>query len=250
MYENQLKQLGLSDKEAIVYEKLSSFGVVQPAALAKPTKLGRTTVYAVLQQLEKKGLVEEKKVDGKINFVVSHPSNLETLIKSREKDIENDKKTLENILPSLVSEYNLVSNKPNVRYFEGSEGLKEVELDALNAKSQVLEFIDAETIGKDFAKEEEALTKKRRKHGIKAIAIVLDSPLARKVYGGKKNRNVKYISHDRYPFHAVVMIYDGKVSFIKLRKKNIIGVIIEDEDIYNMQKSIFNFVWEKANYFD
>ena len=60
MYENQLKQLGLSDKEAIVYEKLSEKGVCQPAALSKPTKLGRTTIYAVLQQMEKKGLVEEK----------------------------------------------------------------------------------------------------------------------------------------------------------------------------------------------
>lgn len=250
MLENQLKQLGLSDKEAVVYEKLSSLGVVQPAALSKPTKLGRTTVYAVLQQMEKKGLVERKDIKGKIHFVVSHPSNLESLIKSREKDLENDKKTLENILPSLTSEYNLVSNKPNVRYFEGIEGLEEVEKDALKAKGELFEFIDAETIGKDFAKHEELLTKKRKKLGIKVKAIVLDSPIARKAYGGKKNLDVKYISHDKYPFYALVMIYDGKISYLKLRKDKIIGVIIEDIDIYNMQRSIFNFVWESASYFD
>ncbi|MFA7308785.1 MAG: helix-turn-helix domain-containing protein [Patescibacteria group bacterium] len=251
MYQKQLEQLGLSDKEAVVYEALANQGMCQPPELVKPTKLGRTTVYAVLEALVKKDLVEKKQVAGKAHFVVTHPSNLEGLIAIQEKALVNKKETLQSLLPNLVSAYILVSNKPHVRYFEGSEGVQAVLTDSLTAQSEILEYADPEAVMTYIKKENAAYVKQRDKRKIKKKIIVIDSPFARNLFKDyyQKVTDTKYIDHEKFPFYAVMMIYDNKISYLTLTNKARLGIIIEDEQIYKMHRSLFEFTWEKAQTF-
>jgi hypothetical protein len=57
---------------------------------------------------------------------------------------------------------------------------------------------------------------------------------------------MKFIDHKLYPFNSVMQIYDGKISYITLSKTSKIGVIIEDKNIYQMHKSLFEYIWSKA----
>jgi hypothetical protein len=61
---------------------------------------------------------------------------------------------------------------------------------------------------------------------------------------------MKFIDHRLYPFNSVMQIYEGKVSYITLSDKGMIGVIIQDSNIYQMHKSIFEYVWSGAKGFN
>lgn len=54
MLEKYLEEIGLSDKEAAVYLALLQVENSAITDLAKKTKINRTTVYPVLQSLEKR----------------------------------------------------------------------------------------------------------------------------------------------------------------------------------------------------
>ncbi|MDD4611197.1 MAG: hypothetical protein PHU73_04590, partial [Patescibacteria group bacterium] len=56
----------------------------------------------------------------------------------------------------------------------------------------------------------------------------------------------KFIDHNLYPVGSIVEIYDGKVAYISLSDKGIVSMIITDKNIYQFNKSLFNFTWERA----
>jgi len=61
--------------------------------------------------------------------------------------------------------------------------------------------------------------------------------------------DTRFIDGKLYSFHAVMQIYDSKISYITLSDKSIIGVIIADQTIYQMHKSIFEYTWSTAKSF-
>lgn len=58
--------------------------------------------------------------------------------------------------------------------------------------------------------------------------------------------DVRFIDHQLYPFNAITEIYDGTTAYVTLEETNKIGVIIKNESIYKMQKSLFEFIWAHA----
>ena len=93
---------------------------------------------------------------------------------------------------------------------------------------------------------------KREKKQIKKRAILIDSPFARdylKGYHETITEN-RYVDYKSYPFFTVMHIYDNKVSYITLTENSKIGVIIEDQNIYQMHKSLFEFTWHNAKKID
>lgn len=63
MIELLLKQLGLNEKEILYFLSIQKAGQVTPAALAKLTRINRSTVYVVCSELAKKGLIVVEIVD-------------------------------------------------------------------------------------------------------------------------------------------------------------------------------------------
>ena len=47
-------------------------------------------------------------------------------------------------------------------------------------------------------------------------------------------------------FPNIMQIYDNKVSYITFTDSKRIGVLIEDPDIYEMHKMLFNAQWSSA----
>src|SRR3989338_7166277 len=87
----------------------------------------------------------------------------------------------------------------------------------------------------------------RKKLGIKRHLISIDTPYVREL---AKNDNPeiterRIIDSDK-KFSVAVQIYDNKVTYITLEPDRSIGVIIEDKAIYEMQKIIFETLWENA----
>jgi sugar-specific transcriptional regulator TrmB len=54
---NQLKKIGFSEKEALIYLQLVHAGGQSASTLAKKTRINRTTMYDILENLKSRGLI-------------------------------------------------------------------------------------------------------------------------------------------------------------------------------------------------
>lgn len=252
MYKDILVQANLSSNEAVVYEYLLKNGESPAGLIIKKTPLKRGVIYNVLDELINKGLAT-KKVKNKVAlFLPNHPEKLREYLEQHEAEITKAKNSLEANLPALVSDFNLVSGRPGVRYFEGIEGVKKVLWDSLNTKGEILTYGDIETIVNYIDKINQKYVEERDRLGIKKRAILLDSFFARdylKTYH-RQTTDMKFIDYKKYNFSPIVEIYDNKVSYVTLTDGIKIGVIIEDKNIYQLHKSLFEFTWDRARTFD
>jgi HTH-type transcriptional regulator, sugar sensing transcriptional regulator len=249
MYEQFLQQIGLSKEQALVYNALILRGLLPARLIIQKVGLKRGLVYKILDQLIEMGLIEKRDNIAKISlFCVTHPSSLNTIIEKRSQEIINARTSLDSITNKLVSDYNLMSGKPNVQFFEGVEGMKKVLEDSLSAQTEIYSYADIEAIQKYIPDINADYVKKRDKFNIKKKAILLDTPFARSFLKDYFTgvTDIRLIKTPTTPFQTVMQIYDNKVSYITLSDKEMIGVIIEDKHIYAMHRDLFEYTWGTA----
>lgn len=249
MYEQSLIQAGLSFPQATIYEILIKNGSLKAGRIALKSPFKRGLVYKTLEDLEKYGLIEKSEEKQKVAiFKPKHPLELKNYAEKREKQAREAKLALEGVLSSIVSDYNLAFTKPGMLFYEGLEGVKTVLEDSLNSRTEILTYADMESVVKYMDKINKDYVKKRKKLDIKKRVIMPDSEFARnymKTYH-KDITDVRFIDYKLYSFTSLTEIYDGTVSYITVEEKNKMGVIIKNSEIYKMQKSLFEFIWNHA----
>jgi len=249
MYQDSLVKIGLNYYQALIYETLLKEGALPAGKIALKTPFKRGLVYKVLDELVKEDVVEKEEPPQKVAiFRAGHPTKLRAFAERKEQLARDAKLALEGVLPSIVLDFNALSGKPGVLYYEGEEGIRTVVEDSLTTKTEILTFADLEIVSKNIGRLNEEQAKKREKLRIKKRAILLDNEFTRKIASGyhKDVTNIRLIDHQFYPFTSAMEVYDGKVAYLTFKDDRKIGVIIENPEIYEMQKSLFEFVWGKA----
>lgn len=253
MFENQLKNAGLTSVQTEIYSYLLENGEFKASLLAKNIKRPRGVVYKGLDELIELGLVEKRDDKDMISvFRADHPSKLEQMYDNKETSIKRSKRIFIESLPDLVSTYNITLNKPGIKFYEGTEGIKRVINDTLTSKEIIYTYADAEAVVKHIDKINQEYVKKRDKLDIKKRMILIDSPFTRNYLKNyhRETTDMRLIDYKLFPFNSVMQIYNNKISYITLSDTGKIGVIIEDKNIYQMHKSLFEFTWSKAKSFD
>lgn len=249
VYEQFLIQIGLTKEQANVYEVLVAGGLIPARSITQKTGIKRGMVYKVLDQLIEMGLIEKKDDISKIAlFFPTHPNNLKKILEKREQEIKSVEISLNSVINKLSSDFNLISGKPNVQFFEGMEGMKKVLEDSLSAQTEIYSYADIEAIQKYIPDINADYVKKREKFNIKKKAILLDTPFARTFLKDyyKNVTDLRLIKTVASPFQTIMQMYDNKVSYITLSEKEMIGVIIEDKHISTMHKDLFEHTWENT----
>jgi sugar-specific transcriptional regulator TrmB len=247
MYEEILIKSGLTSDQAKIYEVLLKKGVMPASKAALTAGLKRGLGYKVIEQLVALGLIE--KIDKKVAlFAPSHPSKINELLKKKSEELEITQASLTGTLGLMTSDFNLTSGKPNIQFFEGEDGMKKVLEDSLYSKEEILSYADMMAVKKYIPKINEWYATEREKKGVTKKVILPDTPEAREILASYHTEitKSKVIKLDDKPLESIMQIYDGKVSYVTMSDKQMIGVIIEDQAIYEMQKAIFNFTWIKA----
>lgn len=249
MYEQSLVKAGISYTQAIVYEALIKNGPLPAGKITKKTPFKRGLIYLALEDLIKLDLVEKDNKNQQVAiFQAKHPVSLRALIEKREQQAKDAKLVLDGVLPSIVSDFNLISGRPGVLFYESDDGIVKTLEDSLSSKTEIYTYADIETVVKYADKINKNYVKKRNRLGIKKKVIMLDNEFARKYMKTyyKDITDVRFIKHELYPFNALTEIYDGTTAYVTLEEKSKIGVIIKNESIYKMQKSLFEFMWDHA----
>lgn len=256
MYKDIFTKIGLTSNEAIIYEFLLKHGENTAGNIIKNTPLKRGVVYYVLADLVKNGLISEKKKQKVAYFTPNHPQKLEEFAENKENELKQAKTSLEANLPSIISDFSLVSNQPSVKYFEGMAGVKKVLDDTLdnNQTKGILTFVDAGIYIK-YLKDwnTKHYAPKRKKLGIfeKVIIPKNESSLGfmREYMKRPKSSeltDVLFVDEKFLPhIPSEIDIYGGdKVSFVTFSEKGHIAVIMQNEEIVATLTSLFNCIWE------
>lgn len=250
-----LTTLGLEKTEAQVYEALLMLGPSTVSEITKKACITRTLGYHVLNKLAINGLVDRASGAGaKIKYSANHPRSLLQYVTNRKNQWDRNIKSVEGILPELVSLYKF-AEKPTVRYQEGTIGIKNIFLETLESKTEILSILDIEGWdtpelrgwGKTYNAE-------RSRKKIHERILMLDTPSGRdwmKHYRGSfKYTEYKFIKPTQLPgileFGGEINIIENKVVMALLKKPNQMGVVVESTALSNILRGLFELAWTVA----
>jgi sugar-specific transcriptional regulator TrmB len=251
MNEKILLGLGLTKVQSEILDCLLQNGSQKASDIAKRTKRPRGVAYKGLEELIVLGLAIKKEAKAGITvFAAEHPSNLERVLDQKEKDLVKTKSAFAASLPDLISAFNLANNKPGVRFYEGEEGIRKVLDDTLESKTEIYMILNKDALSKEeeFNKLNSEYKIKREKTGIiKKIIRVGKEPFHEENTGEnyEKITEIRYLDEEASPFKASVQIYNNKISYQVTDQGKMISIIIDDKNIYELHKFIFESLWGK-----
>lgn len=240
MHQDYLISAGLSEGEAKVYDFLLKSGEKPASDVIEKTGLKRGNTYNILESLVVKGLVVQQDKNKIAHFRVENPRALLELFERNKAELETKRHAVEAVLPSLISQYQLSTNKPVVSYFEGEKGIEQVVNDTLTSKGEILQYMDYDQIHTHIKHIATNYLKKRKELGLNKKIIILNGPEAKKYYSEPKElTEVRFIEKSDRSFGVSMHIYDNKVSYFSFIDDKKIGVIIDDEKIASMHRDLF-----------
>lgn len=248
-----LETIGLTKKEADLYELLLKLGETQAQEIVKASGFKRPTVYKTLYSLEAKGLVSKRDVEKKIRFRPEPPTKLLELAEAGHHELERARDDLRSYLPQMTSSYISVVEKPVVSTYEGVSGLKEIYEDTLREAKPIFAVLQTAEVNPDmYAWLTRSYVKQRVKHKIEANVIIASGQWS-KEYQQKDEaelRTSRLIPSSKFPFQHEVDIYGDKVAFINYKKgEALIGIVIKHPQIAQTMKAWFDLAWKGAESF-
>lgn len=245
----ELKKIGLSDKEAKIYLTSLSRGPETAPNLAKIAAIVRPTAYVIIDSLIKKGLMSSYDQDKKTYFTAEAPEHLLSLLRMQMKEIEQKEREIEKLIPELMQIANIKGEKPKVRVFEGKEGLQSIREILVKIKSKmVYSFVPYDDVFDLFSEKEhsETVTQKRISKGIRSKVFYTSKkgPLL-KSNDSTLLREARFVSEKLFPFKAGIDVYDNYVALYTFKGK-IMGIFIENDDVARTMKSVFEMLWENT----
>lgn len=249
MLQDSLVDIGLSDKESGVYLALLELGKGTVSQISRKANINRTTGYDILDTLSSKGLVSISGKEPKQEYSAEAPEHLASYIQTEiEKKNEAFGKTIA-LIPELKSIHN-VGGRPQVRFYEGLDGLQKVYEDTLSSCEEIRAYASVEDIAPTLPYYFPEYYKRRAKKGIAIRAIFPESADAheRARLDNEEIRQSRIVSREKYAFHPEINIYDNKMMIASWREK--LGIIIESSEIADAMKQIFELAWDRAGEID
>lgn len=231
------KQIGLTEKEAKVYLACIEKGNSPVSHIAEAAGINRVTTYSILEKLVQKGLVSfftKKKIK---YFSAADP---EIVVEEYEKRA----KELKSALPDLKRLTGQTSH-PQIRFFEGLDGIKTIYADTLSSKTDILNYSNSDEIRKHWPNYDTEYVKKRAKKEIFLKGLAPKDQAGEKVHKEDKkyHREMRLLPENQFDFTNEINIYDNKVAIISFNNE-LIGMIIESPAIAKSQRAIFNMCWQ------
>lgn len=246
MFEKELQDLGLNDKESAIYLALLSVDSDSVIDLAKKTNINRTTIYPILESLMNKGLVSEVKIDKKVRFSAESPERLSTFVDKQKLMFEERSERVKDLIPKLRTVQRESGEKPIVKIYEGKEGalsaaMKSFENDsddgfsyAVYSKDLLNEMFDSRDKVKIFK-----LRKDVKKLKSKAVYTYINKETEPDDMSIRKK-----IDEKKYPIYCDIGVVGDEVRVSNLRG-NSTTILIKNKDLSETLKSLINYIIDK-----
>lgn len=236
-----LLELGLNDKEAVLYLSALKIGPATAQQLALESELKRSTIYPYIDALVEKGLFHIEVNGTRKLFIPESPDKLSLLL-------DRKKQILTNIMPLLVQDYMHSSPSTNtIKMYYGISGIKLIYDDILTGLNDGDEYFVISDQQKWHALDPiyfENFILKRSKLNLLIKLLLQDNAHARKY----KNQEDQY--HERIKLipktinlNINMVILPTKVVIVQIVEP-LLAILIENPNVAAMNKTLFNVMWE------
>ncbi|MDI9605334.1 MAG: helix-turn-helix domain-containing protein [Bacteroidota bacterium] len=256
-----LMRMGLSEREAKVYQVLVSVSEITASAIPRYTSISRTKVYEVLDSLIVKVFCKEgsSNSDGQTYCAISPQIALTGLLRNEEDKLNELKKVNHELILFLENIYNTSTDRlKDADFIEVLRGRQEIihrytEF-RKNVQEEVLEFTKSPfaMTPEEFDLEAEWTEELVRK-GVRLRVIYeyseIDSEWLR--YAHKKNMEVGVESRVIDSLPVKMSLFDRRLTMINLKDPivtgpNLTALVIEHQELYSLLKVAFNYYWDRA----
>jgi len=253
----QLQVLGLHLNEAKVYLSLLELGRATVSDISKAAQLNRTTGYNILERLSVYGLANRTTLGGKKTMYIAEPPHrLKQYLENKKHQAERRLADVGSLLPDLQGLYKK-ENKPVIKFFEGTDGIKNIYWHTLESKSTIYSILDLSVyfsfpnyfqFGVDYVME-------RLKRGVKEKVLAIKNEGGLNFYNGvyknlqqpQKFTEYRWLEK-QFPFipAAEVNIYDDTVMALLVKPGENMAFEVKNASFANSLKIIFELAWQQA----
>lgn len=242
-----LKELDLTNQESQLYLLSLKIGPTSISNLAKHLNIARPNVYLLIKGLEKVSLVKKHQKKFARKFFVEPPTVLLDLIRQKKESINTNEKDLVSIMPDLLATYSQGSRKTNIKILEGREQFDQTYKIILEQAKEQIEFFGSfgDYLEYQGWAASEKFIKQRIKKGIRVNALFFPFENMNKIRSkDEKELRETRILKEIKTFITSFQIFANKI--IIWQPKAPLALLIEDEFIVEMFKSIFYKLWKES----
>lgn len=238
-----LKDIGFSNGESSVYLASLELGQSKVGRIIKESGISRSKVYDILEKLVKKGTISKIKKNDILFYEALPPESLLRYLREKEKSLEEDVKTLKNILPQLSA----LSPKKEIeiKVYEGADGFKSVinkTIKELRRKDEYLAMGISKTT--EFMRNYALkiyLAQKEKKFLARSI---FDEEGSYKIAERKSKKHKIRILPKSWHTPALFTIYQDTIGIHLGNENKIVSIVIKSEEITKSFKTTFEAMWK------
>ncbi len=241
--EKALASYGFDEKEIALYLCLLKRLELSVFEIAKETGIARTTSYATLEAMKKKGIVNSSKKNGVVHYTPENPKQLIRILKEKEQKIEE-------VMPEFMKLLDVSRKAINTELYTGEAGVKRVFEDVIITLERehipilyAVSQIDIMDVFPRFMPDWIG-----RRHAIKQTfthMLVPEGEQARmpELFNSNAGRETRFFPA-KFPIDCSLEIYGHKTAVISLQDGEYYSIIIDSASIANTFKQFFLFAWE------
>ena len=244
--EDTLKTLGLTDQEAKIYLACLKLGSSKASQIALHAGIERKASYYTLERLLNKGMITETIKSGVKYYSITPPQLLF-------HKVEEEKKTKEEAIRELIEKTKELEKiaipKPIVEQYEGIQGYKTILRELTTKPKSTLYGYISERVGVFMPIFAMQFRRLRKENKIFLSAFIEKTPTTEslKADDKKEYRELKFAKNILEGKDYALYITEDKVIFVRTNEKDQIGIKIQDPSFAELQRTLFNKLWEKAN---
>lgn len=233
-----LERMGLSQPEATVYLTILRGGRLNLATLSDNSGINRTTLYAYLHTLLKKGYIKETAIGKRTYYIAESPQNVLTKYRFAGNELESN-------LKELMTVFSTVKQTPSITVYQEKEGLQDLYRDIVEKASYIKSIFSPDRYYSVFNAKDDTFVEEVKRKGIQGYVLIERTETAAKRRTHKEDPKYLYRYLEKGYSPAVNMIvFNGHVALISF--ENLFGVLITNDLIAKYHEDIFDKEWKRA----
>lgn len=235
------EKFGLNDKEISTYLFVLANADSGAREIETNTGIGRTHVYDISKKLIEKGFLTQIEKDKKKVFNAVSPREI----------LENQKNVVsefEEMLDELMELRKTDLKKPKVVYYSGKKEFERMHENFISSKidKEAIAFGDEAFYTKNEGNHQKKEIDKRLKEKVhfRALAGMSNAILDSQKDDAKENRETRIFPKEIFDLKTTVGVHGNKTVFVNNNKE--FGFIVEDEDLADTIKKIFEIAWNSG----
>ncbi len=240
VFAKKLRALGFTKKEAALYLSALESDSAPASVIAENAGLNRVSAYGILEKMVEKGWIQSIRKAETKHYSALSP---EILLEEYKDRLSNLEKSIP-LLKSLLQPHEL---RPNVRFFEGIEGLKKVYRETLTSSTEICNYANSRNIRDHWPNYDQEYVLERTKKEIFLRGLAPADEYGKKVINEDNQcfREIRLLPSEHFQVENEIKIYDN-TTMIASFEPHPFGILIESAPVAETQRQIFEIAWKFA----